>query len=364
MDNKDQQSVRQSSSPEQKRQTIPSSPRLSSKNIFILGATILTVVVIGVGIYVLSLKRNESSNQHIVQLNAVSQANPTSYSKANWKTYTNDFYHFKVDIPPDWNTEESISNYGEHNFKLTSKDKTIIITNENKPSSYRSSTQDKSIPSSVAVGTYNASRFRYITDNNQSIDWVTYSAPARQKGFSFYLDINGDFASNNKTILEILKTFAYTKTEPLLEELFSYTLPEGWVKDDDLLGYTPIEAISFHSADITYPDGSPYFLTGAKIIVNRYFKNPNSSLKEDIDMILLNFENKTYDYPSFKIADTNALNAFICYEGCSDSYFLIKNGYVWRIGFTCAPNCSTKAGVNSNEHARERDLFIRSIKFN
>lgn len=361
MENQDPKPFEQSKPFEQQKPPVVSGLTYSPKKI-IIGVGILSAFVIGIGLYVLGLGRSESLNQSAKQPNTSSQVNPTSYPKTNWKPYINDFYHFTLSMPADWTTNEFVNENGEHIFKLSSADKQMAIQNERVYDGGYGRIEKDILRQQIEVGRYQATRDRFLSESGRIGDIIYLPSDNQQKELTIHLIVNGNFESNNQTILEVLKTFAYTQEEPLLEELFSYTLPGGWAKDDEQ--YKPIEQVAFHSLDIKYPEGSSYFLTGAKIGVSRYSKNPKSTLKKDIDKILVNYENKTYDYLELTIADYEALNAFICWEGCSDSYFFVKDNHVWRIDFTCAPNCFTKAETNTNPHARERDLFIRSIKFN
>ncbi len=73
------------------------------------------------------------------------------------------------------------------------------------------------------------------------------------------------------------------------------------------------------------------------------------------------FENKHYSYPTVEIAGLPGLNAFICNEGCQDTYFVEKNGYIWEISMRCVEKCDTKSNMNATQYAKDRDAFIASL---
>lgn len=269
-------------------------------------------------------------------------------------SYNNDYYNFKIDIPAGWH----INSKGQH-FQILSENYLILIQDDPVFRDACGLKIQEILHNPVQIGKYEGLRTRKIKNSGLIDDYITLPPNNRQKTLTFYLAINGSFMENNDQVLQILKTFAWTREEPFIEELFNYSLPSGWVKDERFSQSQ--ERIGFISADAKRAtDGVPYLEQGAEIYVTRNISG------DTLAEIIENTENNertniVAEFNKIKIDGNETLNIFSCYEGCSDGYIAIKNGFQWSILFSCN-NCSTKSKADSSIYAKDRDTFLSSLK--
>lgn len=338
--------------------TPPTNPiRNDKSNFIILIGVILIILVIGVGGYYLATKSGNVNTN-------LSQTPTNSAQTANWRTYTNTYYNFKLDIPSDWKVEEQIvkgANYvnGEYQaYKLYSPSKELIIQSA---ISNKNNHIKQQLPNSkVQLGQYTVDRYPYINDDGERIDLVYLDNIKRQKFVRFDFTFNGDFEKNNELLLKILKTFAFTKQEPNLDDEITYAIPQGWQKEDTDTSLS----LSFVSGDF-HEEGLPTIVTGARITVNKTKRDPAKTLAQQTTPNDI--------YGTWNIATRSATfnstqytNIFACageFGFCRDYYSIEDKGNVWTITMVCNKNCNTKAGIDSTIYAKDRDSFINSLKF-
>ena len=336
--------------PQQQPQT-PKKKRLLSIGIALI--FILVLIAGSSAYFFINQKTGSPSQQHeIVNTNQA------------WKTYTNNYYNFKLEIPSDWKVEEQVvkgANYVDseyQEYKLSSPNRDLII--ENTSTSKNNHIKQQLPNSKVQLGEYILDRYPYINDDNQRIDYISFINIKRQKSLNFNFTISGDFEKNNQLLLKLLKTFVYTKQEPSLDDKISYVISQGWKKEDtDTSLY-----LSFVSSDF-HEEGLPTIVTGARITINKTKKDPTKTLAQQIT------PNNIYD--TWNIATSSATfnsipytNVFACageFGFCRDYYSADNNGNVWTITMICNKNCDTKTGIDSTIYAKDRDLFLNSIKF-
>lgn len=318
---------------------------------------LLVIVLIGGAIYFGKLNTSKTAPTTVVNT-------PKHDETVNWKTYTNKYYKFKLEIPNDWKVEEEIikgTNYvnGEYQaYKLYSPNKELIIQSA---ISGKNNHIKQQIPNSkVQLGQYTVDRYPYINDDGERIDLVYLDNIRRQKFVRFDFSFSGDFEKNNELLLKILKTFSYTEQEPSLDDEISYVIPQGWKKEDvDTSLY-----LSFVSSDF-HEEGLPTIVTGARIAVNKTKRDSAKTLAQQTtpnDM-----------YGTWNIATRSATlntipytNVFACageFGFCRDYYAIEDKGSIWTITMVCNKNCNTKAGIESTIYAKDRDSFLSSIKF-
>ncbi|HSX19295.1 MAG TPA: PsbP-related protein [Candidatus Saccharimonadales bacterium] len=283
-------------------------------------------------------------------------SNTADDKKTELKTYKNDYYHIKLDIPSDWNIEEEKTQTTSSNFKLSSPNKEIVLQS-GMPNEKDFLNTNPFKEKDVEIGEYKAAREQYRDNNNQIIEYVDLYSVRQQKSVILSFTVGGNFDINNKKLLEILKTFSYTQKEPSLDEFISYTLPKGWTKDSEVgTNSDPDKNIFLHSPGNDLRPG-PFIEEGAWMDFDRYESDPKITLKEQLSI------NSNPTFPTLiKIDGLDTYNAFHCYEGCSDIYYVEKGAYTWQIEFGCVL-CSTKSETDKNKFARDRDAFLNSIKF-
>ena len=321
---------------------------------------ILLVVLIALGIIGYLIYQGQitfSSPQQTTQsLSDVTKE--ANLAPSNLKIYTNDFYHIKLSIPSDWKTAESVRQDGLPTFKLSSPNNEIIIESPLPDQNNHIKTDLGNLE--VSLGQYKINRSRYINDDNKTVDYVSLYNIKRQKLINLQFTINRDYESNNNILLDILKTFAFTKEEPILDEFLTYIIPNDWKKDS----YDPSQDLSLHSPDYTVSQGAGYIASGASIYVSRFLRNPSRNLKDEVvNLLPTPLREKTDGITQITIGGLEGLHNFSCWEGCFDSYYVIKDNYFWIFNFQCAPDCDTKAKVDANKYAKDRDAFINSVMF-
>lgn len=337
-------------------------PEKMKVNYWMISTIILAILLTIAGIYIyINIKPSvlqTKSNQQLQSTNSAS------------KQYVNSFYHIKFDIPSDWLVEESVKNDGTPIFKLSSPNKEISIesplpesTPENHQYMYYTKTDLKA--PEVQLGKYTVGRGRYVNKFDKIMDYIDLYNIPNQKTLGLFFTVNGNFETNNSKLLAILKTFAFTQEEPILDSLITYTIPNGWKKEElNPANESPDKVISLVSPDL---EENPILaiIKGARIRVSRFFHDPSKTLKDEIiNRLPLPLREKTDDIAPVKLSSLDGLNKFECWEGCYDTYYLIKDDYVWNINFSCTPTeCSTKAGMESSKYRSDRDVFLNTLKF-
>jgi hypothetical protein len=277
-----------------------------------------------------------------------------------WKTYTNDYYDFKLEIPKDWNVEEPIiqGNNGKHrSYRLSSPNGEMVIENT---TTIKNNHIKQQLPNTkVQLGQYTVDRYPYINDNNQRIDDISLINIKRQETIIFYFTISGDYEKNNELLLKILKTFAFTGQRPSLDDEINYTIPQGWKKEDtDVSLY-----LSFVSSDF-YEEGLPTIVSGARITVGKDKRDATKTLVQQVASSYQEMWNvKTKNVTFNGIQYTNVFFTGGEYGLGVDYYLSERNGEVWVVTMTCNKNCNTKAGIDNTIYAKDRDTLLNSIKF-
>lgn len=322
---------------------------------------VLVVLILGIGVYYFATKVKQSNNN---TSNSVPQP-ITSNQNISLKTYTNSFYNFKLEIPTNWKVEEEViqdKKYvnGEYQtYKLSSPNGDLTIDNT---SIFNKNNHIKEqLPNTkVQLGTYTVDRYPYINDDNQGIDYVQLLNIKRQQSVTFAFNFNGDIEKNNELLLKILKTFAYTKQEPSLDDYVSYVIPSGWKKENTDTSLS----LSFVSSDF-HEEGLPTIVSGARIAVGRVKRDPTKTFIQQITpndiygMTKVETKNVTFGNMQW----TNVYSCGGEFGFCHDSYSIENNGYIWSIAMMCNKDCSTKGGANNTVYAKDRDAFINSITF-
>jgi hypothetical protein len=330
----------------------------SNKKLFILVGIVATVLLVCIVSFYL-LRNRQTNNSGNTHANTSSSASQNS----GWKTYTNTYYNFKLDIPKDWKVEEKIIKDKKYvtgetqGYWLSSPNGHLIIDNMSIFGKYGH--VKKQLPSTkIQLGTYTLDRSPYIDDDNQRIDYVQLLNVKRQDMVTFAF--NGEVEKNNELLLKILKSFAYTKQNPSLDEEISYTIPVGWTKEDTDTSVN----LSFTSPDF-HEEGIPTIVTGARITVNKAKKNPEKTLAQqtspDSFYGMWNIATKSATFNSIPF-----MNIFACageFGFCHDYYSADSKGSVWTITMTCNKGCDTKTGIDNTPYAKDRDTFLSSIKF-
>ncbi|MBP9716828.1 MAG: hypothetical protein KBD51_02675 [Candidatus Levybacteria bacterium] len=289
-------------------------------------------------------------------------------------SYENSFYSFKLDIPSDWKVEEGISEEGAPTFKITSSDNEIIIQNF-PPSDSRGYYTHEKTPnengsknekSRIQVGLYAENRSRYQNADGGISDYVSLYSVPNQKAINFYFIIDGDFESNNAKLFEVLKSFAYTNEEKPLDEFVTYVIPSGWVKQMDGRNHhdSPDKEINFKTIDLE-ESLIPTILKGARIRITREVKNPNLSLEEQIiNNLPVPLQDDLDSVEMVMLGSNEWIRKVSCWEGCIDSYHIIKDDYVWTVSY------EYKAGENPNEldvqskkYHNDLITFLKTFKF-
>lgn len=323
------------------------------KPIFIVVSILLLVLLIAFGssIYVLNSRKTEEKN------------NQTPVEKSiQWKTYTNDFYNFTLEIPDDWKIDEKIiedKNYQNgryQEFVLSAPNGELIIDNRSVFSQNNHAKQE--LPNTkVNLGKYVVDRYPFINDDNERIDSIQLLNIPRHEDVTFAFQ--GNVESHNDLLLQILKTFAYTKERPSLDEYISYTIPPGWKK----VTGDPSYGISFTSPDFR-AEGIPSLVSGAALGINK--------VKRDQSLSVADQSMPKSVYGTWDIATSSAtfqhmsfVNQFACageFKSCADYYATTHDDDIWIISFSCK-DCSTKKATDSTSYAKERDAFLSSITF-
>ncbi len=338
-------------------------PKSKRNMLVIIGISVIVILIGTVSFYLLG--NRQISNSGNTKVNAPS----SSSQKSNWKTYTNNYYNFKLDVPSDWKTEEyKLSDtktiYENDDFqvyKLSSPNGELVISND--PAYLPSGKIKEQLPNTkVQLGSYTVDRYPFIDDTGKRKDGIALDNIKRQKLIRLDFAINGDMDKNNQLLLEILKTFAFTKQDTSLDDEVSYTIPQGWNKEDTDIA----RVLSFVSSDFK-EEGLPTIVSGARISVNKVKEDTSKSLLEQVTL-RSPYDNSIINTQigNTKLGNNTYLNMIAnCSKGvpCSETYSTGKDGYIWTVSFTCNQNCDTKAGMNNTIYARDRDAFLSSIQF-
>lgn len=176
---------------------------------------VIVLIALAIGGYLLYSGKISLNQKTGIQTTTLS---PFADENAKEKTYANDFYHIKFDIPSDWRVEESTRNDGWPLFKLSSSNQEIIIQNfaPNEDQDYLTIKDDPSAPDmqpdrsnylsqraglkerKVMLGSYEVDRFRYFNKSGSVTDSISLYNIPRQKVVTLYFTVNGDFESNNR----------------------------------------------------------------------------------------------------------------------------------------------------------------------
>ena len=145
---------------------------------------------------------------------------------------------------------------------------------------------------------------------------------------------------------------------PLLDSLITYKIPDGWKKvaNPDTPQFIELRSPNFNSKY------DPFF-TGAEIIISNSGEIPKNSLLENIISDSQIEGGVKVSLTKAQVGNMQAINAFVCFEGCTDFYYFEKNNYVWNVSFSCSPDCDTKVQIDQSRYAKDRDDFLKSIVF-
>lgn len=326
--------------------------------------SVLIIIGIAVGAYYLGTTKHNLPNSKVnTSDSSAVKTNSSPSVNSGLKTYTNNFYNFKLDIPTDWIAEEQVvkdQKYvnGEYQtYKLSSPNGDLTIDNTsifNKNNHIK----EQLTNTKVQLGEYTVDKYPYINDDNQRIDYVQLINIKRQQSVTFAF--NGDIEKNNELLLKILKTFAYTKQEPSLDDYISYVIPSGWKKEDSDTSLS----LSIVSSDF-HEEGLPTIVSGARIAMGRVKKDPTKTFIQQITpsdiygMTKVETKNVTFGNMQW----TNIYSCGGEFGFCHDSYSIENNGYIWSVSMMCNKDCNTKAGADNTVYAKDRNAFIDSIKF-
>ncbi|MCL5410066.1 MAG: hypothetical protein M1607_04375 [Patescibacteria group bacterium] len=148
-----------------------------------------------------------------------------------------------------------------------------------------------------------------------------------------------------------------------INKLFTYELPRGWS-----VKYQDKDFIQLVSAD--YEENLiPDITKGSEIMIkvsNGFWNghNPPANLDE-LSQDVINHTNldKYKKVDQILVANQPALKQFSCWEGCAEIYYLLNNKNVWTISFITAPIASSSTEIDSSPYAKDRDIFLNSLKF-
>lgn len=332
---------------------IPKEKRSLWKNKLLLIFLIVIVIMLTSVVFLFS-KSSESAKKNL-PLHLASNDEAT-------KIYKNNYYNFKLDIPVDWKTEEyKIKNSKSENgteqiYKISSPDGKLVITND--PAYFPSGNIKKELtPIKVQVGEY---VFPYADDHiypfiDSEGKTKAGIAVGEVRGQSLVrLDLSEGFLNNTILLKRILKSFAFYKQDPSLDDSISYIIPEGWTKEDTDVS----KKLSFISSDFK-EEGLPSIVNGARISVYRRTRDNSKTLIQQ-----MNYRNSFIGNPKFgNYTYLNMLSNCSKELPCDESYSIEREGYVWTITFACNQNCNTKSGMDNTIYAKPRDSFLSSVSF-
>lgn len=322
---------------------------------------LVALVVVG-GAYYFGVNKSKTSQPH---------PNPiTSQQVTNTKAYTNSFYNIRLDLPLDWVVEESIRSNGQPAFKLSSANQETVIQNfpPSESQEYNHIQSDPNAPDmqpdqfyyyskkaglenpKTQVGQYTVGRSRFFNGEGGIYDSLSLYNIPNQKVMAFYFVVGGDFKKNNQQLLDILKTFSYTKPEPSITEYFTYTLPSGWKKQSEDTG---LGSIVFSSSDYKVGEGAGYILQGVSMNVSRGIMPQNKTLQEVVNE---SPDKKTNDIQPVQIGGLTGLMRHGNWEGHYQIFYVVKDKFLWKL------TAETVNLEDENKHRQEIDTFIASIK--
>ena len=324
---------------------------------------IILLIAVAIGGYLLYQNQTRTISQPV-----------THQQVANIKTYTNNFYNIKLDLPLDWIIEESERMNGQPTLKLSSANQEIVIQNfpPSESREYNHIQNDPNAPDmqpdqfyyyskkaglenpKTQVGQYTVDRSRFFNGEGGITDSLSLYNIPDQKAITFYFVVGGDFKKNNQQLLDILKTFSYTKPEPSITEYFTYTLPPGWKKQSEDRGEGSIE---FSSSDYKVGEDAGYIMQGVSMRVSRDIVSQNKTLQEVVNEYK-SPDTKTNDIQPAQIGGLPGLMRHDNWEGHYQIFYVVKDKFLWRL------TASTVNLADENKHRQEIDTFINSIKFN
>ena len=336
----------------------PSTTR--KKRVFLLlGIAVIFILIIVVGSIFYFFSNHKTNN-------SLQQPTITNTNQAR-KTYTNNFYNFKLDIPSNWTIEEKVikdKKYvdGQHQiFKLSSLDGELTIDNWSMFDK-NNHIKESLANTKVQLGKYTVDRYPFINDDNQRIDYIQLYNVYRQDAVTFVFNFKGNLEKNNELLLKVLKTFRYTNPMPNLEDEISYTVPKGWTKSNPDTN----EWLDFQSADYTVEPVGGSILTGAEIFVEKTKKDPSKTLTQQVSTES-SFEASKIATSSATFNSMSFINIRFACNGkfgfCAETYSTENKGSVWTISISCGNDCETKGGLDNTIYTKDLYTFINSIKF-
>lgn len=266
----------------------------------------------------------------------------------SWKVYKNDDYHFEISIPQSWNSKQGIGENGSPTFNLSSGNNKIVVQNF-LPENTIVNQGDGRFNPDLQIGTYKTLSSVYVSTNSEKmfrLDLYRNFVPKHQDLF-LYVTVDGNYENNKQLLQKILSSFSYTQDDPSIESLISYSLPRGWKKEEG----DDTQALAFVSSDAIRNDGSPYLTRGAGVTVS-YSKGIHKNASGKL----------------IPIEDLNWNDFYSCSsEGCSEVYSITHANYTLSVGMHCvglaACYSMSKSTFNTTQYAKDRDAFLKSIKF-
>lgn len=279
------------------------------------------------------------------------------------KTYYNEDFLIKFDIPSDWTIKKYEDKEGVEQYKLVSQDKLLEITSDiGEPKGYPEKLPPLDIKLQTNADEKNTQIEGFRDDDGKAIYFIHIGALPRQREVKFHLVIKGDLDINSQRIIPIVQTFAYTAQTPVTDDIVSYSLPEGWTTREKNPYYQMSPATDsppiFYSADAEFTE--LYSLKkGAQIIIyasgeiTNHNKNPLPTPQVGTTLFT----------KPIVIDGQKGMLIFHCYEGCSERYSINTDNYSLRVTFQCLEKCNTKEDTDRSIYAKERDYFLNSIRF-
>jgi hypothetical protein len=262
------------------------------------------------------------------------------------KSYTNSFYHFKLDIPDNWITKESVRSDGVAQSEIISANKEMEVSLNKEIIPPR---VDEEIPQpDVQLGQYKAHRIHYVSGNS-TIDYITTPEIPNQRSFVLTINISKNFNKNNGILLNIFKTFAFTQKELPITSHFTYILPKGWKFQGE-----DYQSAAFTSADYQTDKNVGYVTKGVMASILRY---PMPLDKTLLDVVNNTPDKVTEDTKPFVLDGLKGFTRHYNWESHSQAFLFSKDKFMWQIYII------TKDLSDENDHRQEIDSFVNSIKF-
>lgn len=284
-------------------------------------------------------------------------------TSSTFKTFTNDNYHVRLDIPESWTISEFQVNKPVYEFSLTSEDNQVVIY------SYlpmHLNTGKMIDETETTLGQYPAKQFRFEQSDGTINHRYTLTQPD-QKAVHLVVLYKDEGLKHEALVRQVLDSFAYTQKEQGLTELIDFTIPTGWAQEQKNPNEAHSDTLSFHSASyVQSHDG----FTGARIEMTRAYKSssfyyPAEQFDVFIDNELYPYSNVTEDLKTVQVGNKTGRVIFTCNSGCTDTYFVDENTAYWRVTFYCDETCANSRGMmKTSQHEKDRDAFLSSLIFN